>query len=425
MTGYIYTSSGIMESSSDLLFGGASLIYENGKLLKENERFQLESSIISGDLDVLSLVNERRRNRTFMRSIDDKEYRIVKINIPDLKEIDRSYNKYPFVPSNNLEMDERCLEIISIQSGALARRLLQLNNPKCVIGMSGGLDSTLAFLVIVEAFKKLGRDNKDIIGITMPGFGTTNRTYQNAINLVKSYKATLKEISIKKVATLHMKDIGLKETDRSVTYENLQARERTQILMDVANKEKGIVIGTGDLSELALGWCTYNGDHMSMYAVNIGVPKTLIRHLVNWYMKKEDNNKKTILDDILKPPISPELLPPDKDGNIVQKTENSIGSYILHDFFLYHFLRHGLSPKKLYYIAVKTFDEYKKEEILKCLKIFITRFFTQQFKRNCLPDGIKVGSISLSPRGDLRLPSDLNYQIYLKEIEELESSDNL
>ena len=425
MTGYIYTSSGIMESSSDLLFGGASLIYENGKLLKENERFQLESSIISGDLDVLSLVNERRRNRTFMRSIDDKEYRIVKINLPDLKEIDRSYNKYPFVPSNNSEIDERCLEIINIQSSALARRLLQLNNPKCVIGMSGGLDSTLAFLVIVEAFKKLGRDNKDIIGITMPGFGTTNRTYQNAINLVKSYKATLKEISIKEAATLHMKDIGLKETDRSVTYENLQARERTQILMDVANKEKGIVIGTGDLSELALGWCTYNGDHMSMYAVNIGVPKTLIRHLVNWYMKKEDNNKKTILDDILKTPISPELLPPDKDGNIVQKTENSIGSYILHDFFLYHFLRHGLSPKKLYYIAVKTFDEYKKEEILKCLKIFITRFFTQQFKRNCLPDGIKVGSISLSPRGDLRLPSDLNYQIYLKEIEELESSDNL
>lgn len=424
VTSYIYTSSGMMESSSDLVFGGASYIYENGKLLKKNEHFQLESNIISSDIDVFLLTNERRRNRSFMRKVDDKEYRIVKTKTNcNAKILKRNYAKYPFVPSNNLEMDERCLEIINIQSSALARRLIQLNNPKCIIGMSGGLDSTLAFLVIIEAFKKLGRDNKDIIGITMPGFGTTNRTYQNALDLVKSYNATLKEISIKEACLLHMKDIALDEDDRSITYENLQARERTQILMDVANKERGIVIGTGDLSELALGWCTYNGDHMSMYAVNIGVPKTLIRHLVNWYMGKEDNKKKEILTDILETPISPELLPPDKDGNIIQKTENSIGSYILHDFFLYHFLRYGTAPKKLYYLASLTFPEYNKEEIIKCLKIFINRFFTQQFKRNCLPDGVKVGSISLSPRGDLRLPSDLNYQNYLDEIEKMESSE--
>lgn len=424
VTSYIYTSSGMMESSSDLVFGGASYIYENGKLLKKNERFQLESNIISSDIDVFLLTNERRRNRSFMRKVDDKEYRIVKTKTNcNAKILKRNYAKYPFVPSNNLEMDERCLGIINIQSSALARRLIQLNNPKCIIGMSGGLDSTLAFLVIIEAFKKLGRDNKDIIGITMPGFGTTNRTYQNALDLVKSYNATLKEISIKEACLLHMKDIALDEDDRSITYENLQARERTQILMDVANKERGIVIGTGDLSELALGWCTYNGDHMSMYAVNIGVPKTLIRHLVNWYMEKEDEKKKLILTDILETPISPELLPPDKDGNIAQKTENSIGSYILHDFFLYHFLRYGTAPKKLYYLASLTFPEYNKEEIIKCLKIFINRFFTQQFKRNCLPDGVKVGSISLSPRGDLRLPSDLNYQNYLDEIEKMESSE--
>ena len=424
VTSYIYTSSGMMESSSDLVFGGASYIYENGKLLKKNERFQLESNIISSDIDVFLLTNERHRNRSFMRKKDNKEYRIIKIKTNcNAKILKRNYAKYPFVPSNNLDRDERCLEIINIQSTALARRLIQLNNPKCVIGMSGGLDSTLAFLVIIEAFKKLGRNNKDIIGITMSGFGTTNRTYQNALDLVKSYNATLKEISIKKACLLHMRDITLDEDDRSITYENLQARERTQILMDVANKEKGIVIGTGDLSELALGWCTYNGDHMSMYAVNIGVPKTLIRHLVNWYMVKEDNKKKEILTDILETPISPELLPPDKDGNIIQKTENSIGSYILHDFFLYHFLRYGTTPKKLYYLASLTFPEYNKEEIINCLKIFIKRFFSQQFKRNCLPDGVKVGSISLSPRGDLRLPSDLNYQSYLDEINKIESGD--
>ena len=424
VTSYIYTSSGMMESSSDLVFGGASYIYENGKLLKKNERFQLESNIISSDIDVFLLTNERRRNRSFMRKKDNKEYRIIKIKTNcNAKILKRNYAKYPFVPSNNLDRDERCLEIINIQSTTLARRLIQLNNPKCVIGMSGGLDSTLAFLVIIEAFKKLGRNNKDIIGITMSGFGTTNRTYQNALDLVKSYNATLKEISIKKACLLHMRDITLDEDDRSITYENLQARERTQILMDVANKEKGIVIGTGDLSELALGWCTYNGDHMSMYAVNIGVPKTLIRHLVNWYMVKEDNKKKEILTDILETPISPELLPPDKEGNIIQKTENSIGSYILHDFFLYHFLRYGTTPKKLYYLASLTFPEYNKEEIINCLKIFIKRFFSQQFKRNCLPDGVKVGSISLSPRGDLRLPSDLNYQSYLDEINKIESGD--
>ncbi len=286
--------------------------------------------------------------------------------------------------------------------------------------MSGGLDSTLAFLVTVRAFEKLNLDNKDIIGITMPGFGTTDRTYNNSIKLVESYNATLKEINIKEACTIHMKDIGLNPTDISITYENIQARERTQILMDVANMEKGIVIGTGDLSELALGWCTYNGDHMSMYSVNSSIPKTLISYLVKWFMDNEKGIRHDVLKDILSTPISPELLPPDKYGNIVQKTENSIGPYVLHDFFLYHFLRYGVRPKKLYFLALHTFNDFSREDILNYLKIFINRFFTQQFKRNCVPDGIKVGSISLSPRGDLRMPSDMEYKSYLKELDELE-----
>ncbi len=283
--------------------------------------------------------------------------------------------------------------------------------------MSGGLDSTLAFLVIIKALKKCHRPTSDIIGITMPGFGTTNRTYQNACNLVTEYQAELREISIKEACLIHMRDIGLEENDRSVTYENAQARERTQILMDVANKENGIVIGTGDLSELALGWCTYNGDHMSMYSVNASIPKTLVRHLVNWVKEQEQGKKKEILEDILNTPISPELLPPDKAGNILQKTESTIGPYVLHDFFLYHFLRYGATPKKLQLLAEHTFKDFTKEEIKKWLKVFIKRFFTQQFKRNCVPDGVKVGSISLSPRGDLRMPSDIELEAWLKEIE--------
>lgn len=423
ISAYIYASSGMLESTSDILFGGASLIYENGTLLKEGERFLTESNIIYQDIDVLRLVNDRRVNKSFNFSSDNKIYRRINIDIHNnISKLERKYSKYPFVPKDDILRNERCLEIINIQSNALARRLIQLNYPKCVIGMSGGLDSTLAFLVTVRAFEKLNLDNKNIIGITMPGFGTTDRTYNNSIKLVESYNATLKEINIKEACTIHMKDIGLNPNDRSITYENIQARERTQILMDVANMEKGIVIGTGDLSELALGWCTYNGDHMSMYSVNSSIPKTLIRYLVKWFMDNEKGIRHDVLKDILSTPISPELLPPDKYGNIVQKTENSIGPYVLHDFFLYHFLRYGVRPKKLYFLALHTFNDFSREDILNYLKIFINRFFTQQFKRNCVPDGIKVGSISLSPRGDLRMPSDMEYKSYLKELDELEKN---
>lgn len=422
ISAYIYTSSGIMESTSDILFGGASMIYENGSKLAENKRFEIDSNIITADIDVLKLANDRRKNRSYMNMAPNTDYIIIKVDITDsIKNLQRDYKEYPFVPSNEQERNKRCEEIIEIQSSALARRLLQLNNPKCVIGMSGGLDSTLAYLVIIKAFEKLNRDNKDIIGITMPGFGTTDRTYQNAVALIKEYGATLKEISIKEASLLHMKDIGLPENDRSVTYENIQARERTQILMDVANMENGLVIGTGDLSELALGWCTYNGDHMSMYAVNTSIPKTLVRYLVAWVKDTTTGKKKEVLQDILNTPISPELLPPDEAGNILQKTESSIGPYVLHDFFLYHFLRYGASPKKIYTLAKYTFkDSFSDEEIKKWLKVFIKRFFTQQFKRNCIPDGVKVGSISLSPRGDLRIPSDANMEIWLNEVNNLD-----
>ena len=421
ISAYIYASSGVMESTSDVLFGGASMIYENGSKLAENKRFEIESNIITADIDVLKLANDRRKNRSYMNMAQKLEYNTIKIEVFDtIKELQREYKEYPFVPSNELERSRRCEEIIEIQSSALARRLLQLGNPKCIIGMSGGLDSTLAYLVIVKAFEKLKRNTKDIIGITMPGFGTTGRTYQNAVDLVKEYGATLKEISIKEASLLHMKDIGLPEDDRSITYENIQARERTQILMDVANMEGGLVIGTGDLSELALGWCTYNGDHMSMYAVNTSIPKTLVRYLVAWVADTTDGKKKEVLKDILDTPISPELLPPDEAGNILQKTESSIGPYVLHDFFLYHFLRYGATPKKIYMLAKHTFkNSFSKEEIKKWLKVFIRRFFTQQFKRNCIPDGVKVGSISLSPRGDLRMPSDASYEAWLKELEEI------
>ena len=423
ISAYIYTSSGVMESTSDILFGGASMIYENGSILAENKRFELESNIITADIDVLKLANDRIKNRSFMKNTNLEEYKIIKLDIKDnIKELNREYKEYPFVPSNELERNKRCEEIIEIQSTALARRLIQVGNPKCVIGMSGGLDSTLAFLVIVKAYEKLKRNPKDIIGITMPGFGTTDRTYQNSIDLVKEYGATLKEISIKDAALLHMKDIGLPETDRSVTYENIQARERTQILMDVANMENGLVIGTGDLSELALGWCTYNGDHMSMYAVNTSIPKTLVRYLVAWVKDTTDGKKKEVLQDILDTPISPELLPPDEAGNILQKTESSIGPYVLHDFYLYHFLRYGATPKKIYTLAKHTFkNSFSNEEIKKWLKIFIRRFFTQQFKRNCIPDGVKVGSISLSPRGDLRMPSDASMEAWLKELDQIDN----
>ena len=419
ISGYVYASSGIMESTSDLVFGGASLIYENGKLLKSNKRFELESNLIYTDIDVKRLINERCRNSSFTSSVYNGDYKIIEVDVCDkIKTLDRTYKMYPFIPVNDKE--KRFEEILEIQSSALARRILHLNNTKCVIGMSGGLDSTLAFLVIVCAFRKLGRDNKDIIGVTMPGFGTTDRTYLNVINLVKEYGATLREVSIKEASILHMKDIGLDESDRSITYENIQARERTQILMDIANMLGGIVIGTGDLSELALGWCTYNGDHMSMYSVNSSIPKTLVRYLVEYVKDNSTDKRKKILTDILDTPISPELLPPDEAGNILQKTESSIGPYVLHDFFLYHLLRYGVAFKKIYLLAKLTFkDSFSDDEIKKWLKVFVRRFYTQQFKRNAVPDGVKVGTISLSPRGDLRMPSEASFKRILEELDKI------
>ena len=418
ISGYVYSSSGINESSTDLLFSGSSLIYENGKLLSENNRFDFNSNLIYSDIDIKRLVNDRRKNTSFI-SNTDKEYRNIYFTTSKNNFISRKYSKYPFVPSNEEKREERCKEIINIQSSALAKRLKHTNIKKCVIGVSGGLDSTLAFLVIKKAFEKLKIDNKNIIAVTMPGFGTTNRTYENALDLIKINNATLKEIDIKKVCLVHYSDIDQDINNHDITYENAQARERTKILMDIANKENALVIGTGDLSELALGWCTYNGDHMSMYSVNSSIPKTLVKYLVKYIADTDKKNKK-VLYDILSTPISPELLPADEKGNIKQITEDKIGPYILHDFYLYHFFRYGASPKKIYMLAVNTFEnEYSKEEILKWLKVFIKRFFTQQFKRSCMPDGVKVGSISLSPRGDLRMPSDASYNIWIKELEEI------
>ena len=418
ISGYVYSSSGINESSTDLLFSGSSLIYENGKLLSENNRFDFNSNLIYSDVDIKRLVNDRRKNTSFI-SNTDKEYRNIYFTTSKNNFISRKYSKYPFVPSNEEKREERCKEIINIQSSALAKRLKHTNIKKCVIGVSGGLDSTLAFLVIKKAFEKLKIDNKNIIAVTMPGFGTTNRTYENALDLIKINNATLKEIDIKKACLVHYSDIDQDINNHDITYENAQARERTKILMDIANKENALVIGTGDLSELALGWCTYNGDHMSMYSVNSSIPKTLVKYLVKYIADTDKKNKK-VLYDILSTPISPELLPADEKGNIKQITEDKIGPYILHDFYLYHFFRYGASPKKIYMLAVNTFEnEYSKEEILKWLKVFIKRFFTQQFKRSCMPDGVKVGSISLSPRGDLRMPSDASYNIWIKELEEI------
>ncbi len=414
---YIYSSSGVNESSTDLVFSGYAGISENGSMLVENERFNFKTNHIISDVDIQRLMNNRIKDISFMGIGAINNYRVIDIDLKDNNnDLKRIYDAYPFVPSNEDKRAERCSEIINIQACGLAKRIKHTGMKKCVIGISGGLDSTLAFLVIIEAYRKLGISFDNLIGVTMPGFGTTGRTYNNALTLMKNYGVTMHEVSIKEASLQHFKDIGLEETDRSVTYENTQARERTQILMDIANKEGGLVIGTGDLSELALGWCTYNGDHMSMYAVNTSIPKTLVRYLVKYFADIEQNEecKKTILD-ILDTPISPELLPPSKDGKIEQQTESVVGPYILHDFFLYHFMRYGASPDKIKYIASKTFGGmYDEETIDKWLKFFIKRFFNQQFKRSCLPDGPKVGTISVSPRGDLRMPSDADSSIWLE-----------
>ena len=413
ISAYVYASSGPLESTTDILFSGATLIYENGSKLAEGKRFQFDTTLTIADVDVEKLLHDRMKNTSF-HTHQLEPVRKIHCSIPATNQpIRRTYAKYPFVPSNPNKRNERANEILTIQSCALARRLKHTGSKKCILGVSGGLDSTLAYLVILRAFDILKIEPQNLIAVTMPGFGTTDRTYQNAKELIQKTGATLREVSIKDACILHYKDIDHDIHNHDVTYENVQARERTQILMDIANQESGLVIGTGDLSELALGWCTYNGDHMSMYAVNTSIPKTLVRYLVEYEMQNNETLH-DVLKSILDTPISPELLPPSKDGKILQKTESKIGPYMLHDFFLYHFLRNGFSTKKIFYLAKETFkDDYEEEELRKWLTVFMKRFFSQQFKRSCLPDGVKVGSVSLSPRGDLRMPSDATSKIWI------------
>ncbi|WP_315067119.1 NAD(+) synthase [uncultured Clostridium sp.] len=412
MCSYIYSSAGIHESTTDVLFSGHLLISENGSLLKENNRFQRENEVISSIVDVFKLKAERMKNLSFRDSsrFINKKPNIIKFEFDDtsIQTFDRFIDKHPFVPSYEKEREIRCKEIFNIQAAGLAKRLEHTRSQKAVIGISGGLDSTLALLVIVKTFELLNLDKKNIVTITMPGFGTTDRTYNNAVNLCKELGTELREINIVKASLQHFEDIGHDKNIHDVTYENVQARERTQILMDLANKEGGLLIGTGDLSELALGWCTYNGDHMSMYSVNPSIPKTLVRYLVQYVAQNESTDIVCdILMDILDTPVSPELLPKDKNGEIAQKTEDIVGPYELHDFFLYHFIKHGSTKERIFFLAKNAFkDNYSEQEIQKWLDKFMLRFFTQQFKRSALPDGPKVGSISLSPRGDWRMPSD-------------------
>lgn len=412
MCSYIYSSAGVHESTTDVLFSGHLIISENGTLLKENKRFQRDNEVIYSDIDLFRLKAERMKNLSFRDSARflNKVPSIVRFEFTDtrIKNFDRFVDKHPFVPSSEEERDLRCREIFNIQAASLAKRLEHTHSQKAVIGISGGLDSTLALLVIVKTFELLNLDKKNIVTITMPGFGTTDRTYNNALDLCRELGTDLREINIVKAALQHFEDIGHDKNIHDVTYENVQARERTQILMDLANKERGLLIGTGDLSELALGWCTYNGDHMSMYSVNPSIPKTLVRYLVKYVAQNESNAVVSdTLMDILDTPVSPELLPKDSNGEIAQKTEDIVGPYELHDFFLYHFIKHGSTKERIQFLAEHAFkDDYSKEEIKKWLDKFMYRFFTQQFKRSALPDGPKVGSISLSPRGDFRMPSD-------------------
>ena len=418
LAGYIYTSAGEGESTQDLVFGGHNLIAENGTVLAESSRFQ--NGILYGDIDVHRLSMERRRMNTFVPG-EDSDYLTVSFTLEtEETRLTRKFAAKPFVPSDRREREERCNEILMIQSMGLKKRYAHTGCRKAVIGISGGLDSTLALLVTVRAFDMLGLPRENIYAVTMPCFGTTDRTYENACKLTKTLGATLEEIDIKEAVTIHFRDIRQDMENHNVTYENGQARERTQILMDIANRENALVIGTGDMSELALGWATYNGDHMSMYGVNAGVPKTLVRHLVSYYADTCKNETlSAVLRDVLDTPVSPELLPP-VEGQISQKTEDLVGPYELHDFFLYYMLRCGFEPEKIYRIARITFaGVYEEEVILKWLKIFYRRFFAQQFKRSCLPDGPKVGSVALSPRGDLRMPSDASAACWLSEVEKL------
>ncbi|MBQ9640257.1 MAG: NAD(+) synthase [Bacteroidaceae bacterium] len=450
LCGYVYASCGYGESTQDLVFAGNALIYENGTCLARSQRFSLGEQLIISEIDVERLDTERRTNTTFADAVPGAGLPSaphVHIHAQPVTpaydfQLTRWVNPHPFVPGGS-ELQERCQEIFAIQTSALAKRIQHTGAKTVVVGISGGLDSTLALLVCVKTMDLLKRPRTDIVGITMPGFGTTDRTYTNALTLMQTLGITIREISIREACLQHFRDIGHSPSVHDVTYENAQARERTQILMDVANQLNGFVVGTGDLSELALGWATYNADHMSNYGVNCSIPKTLVRYLVSWVAHTSiDPEAKDTLLDIIDTPISPELIPADKDGNIQQKTEDLVGPYELHDFFLYNFLRLGFSPKKIYYLAQQAFihqdnsqldatfadkgdtilrgmavGSYDEQTILRWLKTFCRRFFTQQFKRSCLPDGPKVGSVSLSPRGDWRMPSDASYQMWLKELD--------
>lgn len=423
IAGYVFSSCGFGESTTDVVFAGTSIICDNGSIIAEGERFAMDRRMTVCEIDVESIRNDRRVNTTFAESRGLHSRQAVTINAlpqtPSALNLTRTVNPLPFVPSGS-KLDSCCEEIFAIQSTGLAHRFAHTHAETAVIGISGGLDSTLALLVAVNTFDKLHKDRKNIIGVTMPGFGTTDRTYTNALCLMKSLGVTIREISIKDSCIQHFNDIGHDINVHDVTYENSQARERTQLLMDIANQRNGMVIGTGDLSELALGWATYNGDHMSMYGVNASVPKTLVKHLVAWIANRlDDETAKTTLLDIVDTPISPELIPADKNGNIKQKTEDIVGPYELHDFFLYNLLRHGFSPKKIFALAQIAFDgEFDNATIKKWLTTFCRRFFNQQFKRSCLPDGPKIG-LSLSPRGDWRMPSDATSRLWLDECEKL------
>jgi NAD+ synthase (glutamine-hydrolysing) len=428
ISGYVYSGCGFGESTQDVVYGGNAIAYENGQLLAESERFALDPQLIITQIDVEKIRNERRTNSTYINAQRGHDSRIVNAHtvMPRDFELIRDVDPHPFIPKTD-DMEKSCDEIFSIQVAGLAKRLVHTGCKTVVVGISGGLDSTLALLVCVRTFDKLQLSRKGIVGVTMPGFGTTDRTYNNAVNLMKSLGITLREISIADAVKQHFNDIGHDINVHDVTYENSQARERTQILMDLSNQLGALVIGTGDLSELALGWATYNGDHMSMYGVNAGVPKTLIKYLVKFVAMSEDSDEtRSILLDIIDTPISPELIPADEAGNITQKTEDLVGPYELHDFFLYHIIRFGYRPSKIFMLARKAFDGsnpeapfYDDETIKKWLTIFLRRFFNQQFKRSCLPDGPKVGSVSLSPRGDWRMPSDASSALWLKECEQI------
>lgn len=423
ISGYVYSGCGFGESTQDVVYGGNALIYENGTLLSESERFSFKPQMIVNQIDIEKLRVERHKNTTFVNCRDDSNAVIKQTAVVQPKNFSllREIDALPFVPDDN-DMEHSCNEIFSIQVAGLAKRIMHTACKHLIVGISGGLDSTLALLVCVKTFDKLGMNRKGIVGVTMPGFGTTDRTYNNALSLMNSLGVTIREISIADSVKVHFNDIGHDISVHDVTYENSQARERTQILMDLSNQLKGMVVGTGDLSELALGWATYNGDHMSMYGVNAGIPKTLIKYLVRdvAYNAVDEKSRNTLLD-IIDTPISPELIPAEEDGTIKQKTEDLVGPYELHDFFLYYFLRFGFRPSKIYLLARKAFDaaDYEDDTIKHWIKVFFHRFFTQQFKRSCLPDGPKVGSVSLSPRGDWRMPSDASSALWLKECETL------